>query len=121
MTVKLRDSIDAEAERRERRRAQWGRNSASAKGQARRVRYEGTSRALERKRRYDASPLGRERALRYRNHVNLMWSFSGGAGHRNRRSGGGTAIQSRTWGVDSSRRELDEITALRLSLLLGVS
>jgi hypothetical protein len=121
MTAKLNRLTETQAERRDSRRAQWRRYSASAKGRARRIRYECTDTALERKQRYDASPLDRERALRYRNQVNLMWSFSGGAGHRNHRTGDGTLIQPKTWGSDSSRRGLDEVTALRLRLLLGES
>jgi hypothetical protein len=71
--------------RRERRRAQWRRYSATVKGEARRIRYEVTNKAHVRKQQYDASALGRERAQRYRDHVNLMWSYDGGVGHRNKR------------------------------------
>src|SRR5262249_28039980 len=79
--------------RREHRRAQWRHYSASAKGRQRRIRYEATDKALARKRQYDASALGRERAQRYRDHVNLMWSYDGGVGHRNRRLSAEEAAQ----------------------------
>jgi hypothetical protein len=79
--------------RRERRRVQWRRYSATAKGRSRRIRYEATDKALARKREYDASALGRERAPRYRDHVNLMWSYDGGVGHRNRRLSAEEAAQ----------------------------
>jgi hypothetical protein len=73
------------AVRRERRRAQWRRYSASEPGRARNARYEATLGARERKQTYDVSILGRQRAQRYRDRVNLLWSFDGGKGHRNTR------------------------------------
>jgi hypothetical protein len=71
--------------RRQRRRAQSHRYNTSEKGRARNARCEATPRARARKRAYDTSAAGRERARRYRDHVNPMWSFDGGVGHRNRR------------------------------------
>jgi hypothetical protein len=69
----------------QRRRAQSHRYNTSEKGRARNARYEATPKARARKRAYDTSAAGRERARRYRDHVNLLWSFDGGVGHRNRR------------------------------------